>query len=82
MLDQLPEGSVVATLPQGLGRRPAEVNRTLCRLAEERGLLVADVWSRTGPPWPGKFAADGFHPNDTGHLDWAAAFIDALSSAR
>ena len=82
VLDHLPERSVVATLPQGLGRRPAEVNRTLVRLAGERGLLVADLWSRTGPPWGGKFAADGFHPNDTGYLEWAGAFIDALAFTR
>lgn len=77
---RLPEGSVVATLPQGLGRRPADVNRALVRMAGERGLVVADLWSRTGPPWPGKFAPDGFHPNDAGYLDWAAAFTDALDS--
>lgn len=79
LFDRLPPGSVVATLPQGLGRRrPPLVNHFIRERARESGLRVADVWVRTGPPWSGKFAADGFHPNDTGYQDWAAAFADAL----
>ncbi|MGH9189984.1 MAG: SGNH/GDSL hydrolase family protein [Acidimicrobiales bacterium] len=80
VLDRLPAGSVVATLPQGLGRgRPTAVNRLLTRLADERGLTLADLWSHTGPPWAGKFAGDGFHPNDDGYRDWVAAFTAALA---
>ena len=79
VLDRLPAGAVVATLPQGLGRhRPLEVNRFLRQRAVAGRLRVADVWARTAPPWSGKFAADGFHPNETGYLDWVAAFLEAL----
>ncbi|HET7486463.1 MAG TPA: GDSL-type esterase/lipase family protein [Acidimicrobiales bacterium] len=77
---RLPAGAVVATLPRGLGRsRPAAVNRLIERLAGELDLVVADVWARTGPPWRGKFSADGFHPNESGYADWAAAFTEAMA---
>ena len=80
VLDRLPRGAVVATLPQGLGRsRPVEVNDWLVREATGRGLVVADLWRHTGPPWSGKFAADGFHPNDAGYQHWLAAFTEALA---
>lgn len=79
LLDRLPAGSVVATLPQGLGRsRPVVVNEFLTAQATVRGLVVADLWAHTGPPWTGMFAADGFHPNDRGYEHWAAAFTEAL----
>ena len=51
------------------------------RADQAAGVLVADVWSRTGPPWRGKFAADGFHPGALGYADWAAAFTDVLGAA-
>lgn len=79
VLGHLPVGSVVATLPQGLGRRrPPLVNQFIRRRAADLGLRVADVWSRTGPPWSGQFAADGFHPNEVGYRHWVDAFTDAL----
>ena len=82
ILDRLPAGSVVANLPQGLGRgRPPAVNGLLTQLAAHRGFAVADLWSRTGPPWAGKFAADGFHPNDAGYREWTTAFTDALAAS-
>lgn len=56
-----------------------EVNELIAREAGRRGLVVADLWGHTGPPWSGKFAADGFHPNDAGYRDWAAAFTEALA---
>jgi lysophospholipase L1-like esterase len=79
LLAELPPGVVVATLPRGLGRRRTEVlNGVIRTLAPARGLVVADVWAHTGPPWAGKFAADGFHPNERGYRDWTAAFAAAL----
>ena len=42
------------------------------------GLLVADVWTHTGPPWSRKLAADHFHPNEHGYEDWTAAFAEVL----
>lgn len=79
LIASLPPGAVLATLPQGLGRRRARrVNALIREEAPRAGLRVADVWARTGPPWRGKFAADDFHPNDTGHRDWCDAFAEAL----
>jgi acyl-CoA thioesterase-1 len=75
----LPEGAVIATLPQGIGReRTVAANRVIREEAPAAGLVVADVWARTGPPWRGKYAPDGFHPGALGYADWAAAFAAAL----
>lgn len=74
----LPDGAVVATMPRGLKEaRAVEANALLRRLAQERGLPVADLWARTGPPWRGKYA-DGLHPNEVGLTDWVAAIAEAL----
>ena len=82
IIDRLPEGAVIATLPQGLGRARTEAaNRVVREEARAAGLIVADVWARTGPPWRGKFAADGFHPGALGYADWAAAFAAVLDLA-
>lgn len=79
IIDRLPEGAVIATLPQGLRPLKAEaVNAVIRAEAPAAGLVVADVWARTGPPWRGKFAADNFHPGTLGYADWAAAFFEAL----
>lgn len=79
LIDALPAPAVVATLPQGLGqRRPLAVNQFIRDRAEAAGHRVADVWARTGPPWAGKFAADGFHPNEVGYRDWVDAFVAAV----
>jgi lysophospholipase L1-like esterase len=78
----LPDRAVIATLPQGLGaERTAAANRLIRDEAPAAGLVVADVWARTGPPWRGKFASDGFHPGALGYADWAAAFAEVLGVA-
>jgi len=82
IIDRLPEGAIIATLPQGLsGARTEAANRVVREKAPAAGLVVADVWARTGPPWRGKFAADGFHPGALGYADWAAAFAAVLDLA-
>ena len=75
----LPAGAVLATLPRGLHEREARLaNAVVLDQAGHHGLVVADVWVRTGPPWAGKYGDDHFHPSDAGHRDWAAAFAEAL----
>lgn len=82
ILARLPERAVIATLPQGLSAARTEVaNRVIRAEAPAAGLVVADVWARTGPPWHGKLAADGFHPGALGYADWAAAFAEVLDLA-
>lgn len=73
----LPRGAVVATTARGVFERKTQaVNARLREQAALHGLRVADLWAFTGPPYKGLYA-DGFHPNDTGYLQWA----DALSAA-
>jgi acyl-CoA thioesterase I len=80
IMARLPEGSVIATVPQGLRpARAAAINDLIRSQAPAAGLAVADVWAHTGPPWRGKFAADGFHPGALGYADWARAFVEALA---
>lgn len=82
VIDRLPERAIIATLPQGLGpERTETVNRVIRTEAPTAGLVVADVWARTGPPWHGKYAEDRFHPGVLGYADWAAAFADVLHLA-
>jgi lysophospholipase L1-like esterase len=79
IIARLPRAAVIATVPQGLNRERTEAaNRVIREKAPAAGLVVADVWARTGPPWRGKLAADGFHPGALGYADWAAAFADVL----
>lgn len=79
LLDRLPDGAVIATLPQGLGRRRSNrVNAAIRARAPAAGLLVADLWRHTGAPWQGKYASDMFHPNDLGYRDWTRALAAAL----
>ncbi len=79
LLDRLPRGAVVATVPRGLhpGRARVVSDRILAA-APSRGLVVADVWAHTGPPWAGKLAPDDFHPSERGYEDWTAALAEAL----
>jgi acyl-CoA thioesterase-1 len=82
ILARLPPGAIFATVPQGLNRaRTDTANRLIRAEAPAAGLVVADVWSHTGPPWHGKLAADGFHPGALGYADWAAAFAEVLPDA-
>ena len=79
---RLPEGAVMATIPQGL--RPPHavaVNDVIRSEAPAAGLVVADVWAHTGPPWRGNYAPDGFHPGVAGYARWAKAFAEALAAA-
>lgn len=78
LLGELPAGAVVATLPRGLKEGKARAANDLLRArVPGSGLLLADLWARTGPPWRGKYA-DGLHPNAAGLTDWVAALADAL----
>jgi lysophospholipase L1-like esterase len=79
VVERLPAGAVLATIPKGLDRRrTAVLNEDIWALAPPAGLVVADVWSHTGPPWARKVAVDHFHPNERGYEDWTAAFAVAL----
>ncbi len=74
----LPPGAVVSTVPRGIRERKVRVvNERLRALAAAHSLLVADLWTHTGPPYKGLYA-DGFHPNDAGYVQWADALAKPL----
>ena len=78
----LPAGSLLANIPRGLREGEAKrVNDRIAELVVAHDLKVVDLWSATGPPWKGKYAADWFHPNDVGYGYWVRAFEDALRTA-
>ncbi len=60
----------------------ARINRTIHQAAAARGLPVAEVSAHFQPPWPGKFAADCFHPSQAGHRDWARALLATFDRVR
>ena len=74
--------TVLTTLPQGLGRRRAGIANDIVEgQGPARGIVVADLWATTGPPWQGKYAEDFFHPNDVGYGYWADAIFPAVAAA-
>jgi lysophospholipase L1-like esterase len=78
LLDRLPAGSVIATLPQPRAAAAA-VNRLLESAVLERSMVIAEM--RQTPPgsWRGKLAADHFHPNDLGYAGMAEVFYRAIT---
>jgi lysophospholipase L1-like esterase len=72
-------GTVVGTVARGFREgKVRPVNARVRELAAADGLLLADLWATTGPPWGGKYA-DGFHPNERGYREWADALYAALA---
>jgi lysophospholipase L1-like esterase len=81
LLERLPDGAVIATLPTGLRpRKAARANALIRAEAAPRGLRVADVHAHTGPPWAGKYWLDHFHPSDLGYRGWTDAFARAVGA--
>jgi len=84
----LPAGAVIADVPYFMHgkaqRNAARAGATLTRLARRRGLVVAPLHSRSRRRgWKAMgtdYAADWFHPNDSGHRVWAGAFREALTT--
>ncbi|WP_375479533.1 SGNH/GDSL hydrolase family protein [uncultured Jatrophihabitans sp.] len=80
LLEQLPPGAIVATLPQPRAAAAA-ANKLIDAAARTRGLRVVDM-RKSGPrSWRGKLAADHFHPNEIGYASIADAFEPAVRKA-
>lgn len=80
VLERVPRGAIVATVPQTYRWRRAHRLTDIVRAeAPRRGLVVADVWRRTGHGPFGFTAGDFFHPNERGYACWVAAFAEALA---
>lgn len=80
LLDLLPAGAVVATLPQP---RPAAdlANRRIEAAATAGHVDVVDMRTAGPTSWRGKLAADYFHPNDAGYAAIADAFEPVVRRA-
>ncbi len=78
MLRRLPVGSVVASQPNP-SRAAVEANALLDRIAQERGLVIAELRDPRTTSWKGKLAADHFHPNDLGYAGIAQVFASAIA---
>ncbi len=80
LVEQVPPGTVVTTLPQpagAAGRANAHVEA-----AAARGRVRMLDLRTTGPTsWRGRLASDFFHPNDAGYAAMADALEPALRSA-
>jgi len=77
LVDRVPPGSVVATLPQPTGAA-GRANQHVERAARAGTIVMADL-RVTGPrSWRGRLAGDFFHPNDAGHAAIATAFEPTL----
>ena len=77
LVDRVPPGSVVATLPQPTGAA-GRANQHVERAARAGTIVMADL-RVTGPrSWRGRLAGDFFHPNDAGYAAIATAFEPTL----
>jgi lysophospholipase L1-like esterase len=74
MLEALPRGAVVASLPQP--RAAARQANTHLQAAAARGdVTLVDMRAEGPTSWRGRLAADKFHPNDAGYAEIARAFL-------
>ncbi len=77
MVQLLPRGSVVASLPQPRAAA-TEANRHLEAAAEAGHLQLVDMRASGPSTWRGRVAEDRFHPNDAGYAAIADAFEPAV----
>lgn len=80
LVDRLPHGSVVATLPQPRAAA-RQANLHLDRAAREDRLVLVDMRVAGPDSWKGRLAPDWFHPNDAGYAAMADAFEPVLRAA-
>ena len=81
MLERLPAGAVVASLPNPT-RASVTANALLERAVAAKGLIIAELRGPRTASWKGRLAADHFHPNDLGYAGIAAVFADAILDRR
>ena len=77
LLDRVPPGSVVATLPQPTDAA-SRANQHVERAARAGTTVMADLQVTNPRPWRRRLAGDFFHPNDAGHAAIATAFEPTL----
>lgn len=80
LVERVPEGSVVATLPQSggaAGQAAAHVERA----AAAGRVRMLDLRVEGPTSWRGRLAADKFHPNDAGYAAIADVFAPVVREA-
>lgn len=78
LVERLPTGSVVATLPQPAAAA-GRANEYVERAAATGRIVMVDL-RVTGPSsWRGRLASDFFHPNDAGYATIASAFEPTIT---
>jgi hypothetical protein len=80
LVEVLPRGAVVCTLPQPRAAARA-ANAHLDEAARQGHLRLVDLRVSGPKSWRGKLAADRFHPNDAGYAGMADAFEPVLLEA-
>jgi len=86
LLDKLPVGTYVADVPSFAGGRKRGLSKTSEQAAavadqlivQRPQLNVVKLYDKTKGQGLNDFAADYFHPNNSGYKNWAAAFIEAI----
>ena len=82
----LPANTVVSNMPNFGGRikrsqAVARANVIVAEQAEQHQLLLADLYTSTkSHETPFNYAADFFHPNNSGYKNWADAFWTVLKT--
>lgn len=80
LAERLPDGSVIATLPQPV--RAAALANAPLEAADAAGRLhVVDMRAAGPSSWRGRLAPDRFHPNDAGYTAIADALEPAVRAA-
>jgi lysophospholipase L1-like esterase len=80
LVERLPAGSVVASLPQPRAAATA-ANRHLELAASTGRLRLVDLRTSGPSSWRGRVAEDRFHPNDAGYTAIADAFEPVVRQA-
>ncbi len=80
LIDRLPVGSVVATLPHP-SRAATQVNDDIEAADHVGRIVMADLRVTAPTSWRGRRAGDFFHPNDAGYAAIATALEPTLRAA-
>ena len=80
LVDRLPRGAVVATLPQPRAAARA-ANRSIEAAAADGRIRMVDLRTAGPDTWRGRLAPDFFHPNEAGHAALADAFEPVVRRA-
>lgn len=90
LVEKLPAGTYVANMPSFKGGRKGVLDKNAQnasqiiseQVAARPDLHIVNLYKATMQQNLLNFAADLFHPNDSGYQNWANAFIEAIDSSK